>query len=119
MPEWFVAAGLVLVGVGAALLVNLGGSANVVIRRVTSRNLGDLAPGYAASAVGFKVYATLIAALGMVVVGVGVSPAAPLPGVAAILLGVTIFAIASVLVITGEVRTYRALTREREGDGQE
>ena len=113
-----IAAGLVLLGVGAALLVNLGGSAKAVIRRVTSRNLGDLAPGYAASAAGFRVYATLIASLGVVVCGVGVSAAVPLPGVAAILLGVAVFAIASVLAITGEVRAYRALTRQRKGAGQ-
>jgi len=113
-----IAAGLVLVAVGVALLVNLGGSANLVIRRVTSRKLGDLAPGYAASALGFKVYATLVAALGIVVCGIGLSLAAPIPGVVAILVGVAVFAIASVLAITGEVRTYRALTRERKEAGQ-
>jgi len=69
MRDLIVALGLVLVAVGVVLLVNLGGSADSVIRRVTSRNLGELAPGYAASRGGFKVYATLVLALGVSVAG--------------------------------------------------
>jgi hypothetical protein len=113
MRELIVALGLVLVAVGAVLLVNLGGSADAVIRRVTSRNLGELAPGYAARRGGFRVYATLILALGVAVAGLGISAGAPLPGAVAMVLGVLLFAIASVLAIRGEVRTYRALPGRR------
>ncbi len=108
------AIGLVLLVVGAALLTNLGGSAEAVIRRVTSRNLGELAPGYAARNGGFKVYATLILALGVAVAGLGISPNAAVAGAAAIVLGVAVFVIASVVAIRGEVRTYRALTARRD-----
>jgi hypothetical protein len=103
-------------GVGTILLVNLGGAANVVIRRLTSRNLGELAPGYAASPRGLRAYATLILALGLAVAGVGVSPSAALAGVLGIALGVATFAIASVIAITGELRTYRALPRPPRRD---
>ena len=103
------ALGLVLVGVGAALLINLGGAADTVIRRVTSRNLGELAPGYAASAGGFRVYATLVLALGVTAAGLGISAGAAVPGAVAMVLGIAVFVIASVVAITGEVRTYRAL----------
>jgi hypothetical protein len=114
MRELVVALGLVLVAVGTVLLVNLYGSADAVIRKVTSRNLGELAPGYAASPRGFRVYATLILALGVAVAGLGISPGVPVAGAVAIVLGVVVFAIASVVAISGEVRTYRALpSRER------
>ena len=103
------ALGLLLVAVGAVLVVNIGGAADAVIRQVTSRNLGELAPGYAATRGGFRVYATLILALGVAVTGLGISPGAPLVGAVAMVLGVVVFAIASVVAIRGEVRTYRAL----------
>jgi hypothetical protein len=109
MPELVVTLGVVLVAVGAVLLTNLGGAAEAVIRSLTSRNLGELAPGYAASRGGFRVYATLILALGIAVAGLGVSPGAPLAGLAAMILGVAVFVIASVVAIRGEIRTYRAL----------
>jgi hypothetical protein len=106
-----VALGLLLMGVGTILLVNLGGAADAVIRRLTSRNLGELAPGYAASPGGFRVYATLILALGLAVAGVSISPSAALAGVLGIVLGVVVFVTASVIAIKGELRTYRALPR--------
>ena len=115
MRELIIALGLVLVAVGVVLLVNLGGSADMVIRRLTSRNLGELAPGYAASRGGFRVYATLILALGVAVAGLGVSTGAALWGAVAVVLGVLVFAIASVVAIRGEVRTYRALPDRRRG----
>jgi len=98
-------------GVGTVLLINLGGAADAVIRRVTSRHLGELAPGYAASPGGFRVYATLILALGETVAGVGISPSVSSAGLLGIALGVAVFAIASVIAIRGEIRTYRALSR--------
>jgi hypothetical protein len=109
-----IAIGLLLVVAGVALLLNLGGLGEMVIRRVTSRNLGDLAPGYAASKGGFRVYATLILAIGVTVSGLGLSPSAAIAGVVAIGVGALVFVTASVIAILGEVRTYRALPdRER------
>jgi hypothetical protein len=43
------ALGLLISAAGAVLLVNLFGAADMVIHRVTSHSLGELAPGYAAS----------------------------------------------------------------------
>jgi hypothetical protein len=108
------ALGLLLVVVGAALLINLGGAADAVIRRVTSRNLGELAPGYAARPGGFRVYSTLVLALGIAVAGLGISSGAAVAGAVAMVLGIAVFVIASVLAIAGEVRTYRALADRRQ-----
>src|SRR6476661_1713636 len=108
-----IAIGLLLVIVGAVLLLNLGGAGDAVIARVTSRNLGELAPGYAASRGGFRVYATLVLALGVAVAGLGISPAAPLAGAIGTAAAVLAFIVASVVAIAGEVRTYRALPRPR------
>ena len=105
------AIGVLLCIVGITLLLNLGGAANAVIRRVTSRSLGELAPGFAASRGGFRVYATLVLAIGVAVVGLGVlGPSAP-AGVVLLAIGLVAFVAASVVAIVGEVRTYRALKR--------
>lgn len=101
--------GLVLLAAGVVLLLDLGGAGGAVIRRVTSRPLGDLAPGYAATTGGFRVYAVLIVAMGLAVGGLGISAAAPLAGAIAIGIGILAFITASVIAIVGEVRTYRAL----------
>ncbi|MEP7104752.1 MAG: hypothetical protein ABI838_02765 [Chloroflexota bacterium] len=106
-----IAIGLLLVIAGAVLLLNLGSAADAVISRVTSRNLGELAPGYGASRGGFRVYATLVLALGVAVGGLGISPAAPLAGAVGMAVGILAFVVASVVAIRGEVRTYRALPR--------
>ena len=108
-----IAIGLPLVIAGAVLLLNLGGAADAVIARVTSRNLGELAPGYAAGRGGFRVYATLVLALGVAVCGLGISPGTPLGGAIAMAVGILAFIVASVVAIAGEVRTYRALPRPR------
>ena len=96
---------------GIALLLNVGGSGDLVIRRVTSRSLGELAPGYAASPGGFKVYATLILAIGVAVAGLGIADWSAALGVGLLVLGIAAFAVASVIAIRGEVTTYRALKR--------
>lgn len=101
--------GLLLLGTGLVLLLDLAGAGRFVISRLTSRNLGGLAPGYAASRAGLRVYATLIGALGAVVIGFAVTPQQPVPGVLAIGAGAAVFVAASVLALIGEVRTYRAL----------
>ena len=103
------AIGAILLGAGVAILFDLGGAAGALTRRVTSRSLGSLAPGYAADPTGLRVYAVLVAGLGLAVAGIGVSPSSPLVGVGALAIGAVVFAIASVLVIAGEVRVYRSL----------
>jgi hypothetical protein len=105
------AIGVILCVVGVTLLLNVGGAADTVIRRVTSRSLGELAPGYAASRSGFKVYATLILAIGVAVTGLEIADRSAPLGVSLLLVGVVGFAIASVIAIAGEVRAYRALKR--------
>ncbi len=104
----------VLVGLGAVLIV----AGNVifyndqfVIDRLTSRSLGSLAPGYAASHRGMRVYAFLIVCIGLTVGGVGLASWFLTTGVIAVAVGVFGFVVFSVLAIVGEVRTYRALKR--------
>jgi hypothetical protein len=105
------AIGVLLVVVGLVLLVNLFGAADLVIRRVTSRSLGELAPGFAASPRGFKTYAALILAIGVLCVGLAMTDRFLPLGAALLVLGAMTFGIASVIAIAGEVETYRALKR--------
>jgi len=101
--------GLLLVAAGAVLLLDLGGAARFVIRRLTSRSLGELAPGFAAGRGGFRVYAALLLFIGLATAGLAVSPALPLLGGIALALGGAGFLIASVVAIIGEGRVYRRL----------
>lgn len=96
---------------GISLLLNLGGAADAVIRKVTSRSLGELAPGFAASPGGFKVYAALVLAIGVAVAGLGIVGQSAALGAGLLALGLAAFGVASVIAIAGEVRTYRALKR--------
>jgi hypothetical protein len=105
------AIGVLLCLAGIILLFNLAGAADAVIRRVTSRSLGGLAPGFAASPGGFRIYALLILAIGVAVVGLGVLGQSTLGGVALVGVGLVAFVAASVVAIVGEVRTYRGLNR--------
>lgn len=103
--------GVILCLAALVLLLNLFGAGDYVIRTVTAKPLGDLAPGYAASKRGFKVYATLLLAVGILCAGVGMT-AKFLPLAAALLVvGAVIFGIASMVAIAGEVETYRMLKR--------
>lgn len=104
--------GLLLTVAGLILLFDVAGAARAVINGVTSRTLGSLAPGYAASSGGFRVYALLLVAFGIAVFGLGLSPWLPLGGAALLVLGLAGFALASIIAIRGEVRTYRALQRK-------
>lgn len=105
------AIGVALVLAGLALLLNLFGAGDVVMRRVTSQPLGELAPGFAASRRGFRTYAVLVLAVGVVCVGLA-EIAHFLPLAAALLIvGALLFGIASVIAIAGEVETYRGLKR--------
>lgn len=105
---------VLLISAGVLLLLNVGGAATAVIRRVTSKNLGQLPAGYAASVGGLRVYAVLLIAIGLATAGFAIAPASPVAGLAAILLGAIAFAVASGIAILGEVRTYRALQRGSE-----
>ena len=105
------AIGVLLCVAGIALLLNLGGSADAVIRKVTSRSLGELAPGFAASRGGFRIYAALVLAIGVAMTGLGVLDQSVAFGGGLLAVGLIVFVAASVMAIVGEVRTYRALKR--------
>lgn len=103
----------ILVPIG--VLITLGGIAvefkrELVIRRVTSQSLGSLAPGYAATRFGLTVYATLIDAVGLATIGLGLT-AWTIYGAALAAFMVALFLVLSVFAIVGEVRVYRALNR--------
>ena len=99
--------GVLLAVAGVVLLLNLFGAGDYVIRTVTSKYLGSLPPGYAASKRGFRVYAVLVLAVGLVCAGFGLTGPLPAMGAGLIVVGVVIFVIASVIAITGEVGTAR------------
>jgi hypothetical protein len=103
--------GVLLCVVGLVLLLNLFGAGDLVIRRVTSRSLGELAPGFAASPRGFRTYAALVIAVGVLCVGLAMTAQFVPLGAALLAVGALLFGIGSVIAITGEVETYRALKR--------
>jgi hypothetical protein len=105
------AIGGALLLVSLVLLFDLGGAGTAVIHRVTSRSLGELAPGFAASRFGFRIYAGLVGSLGLIVVGIAVAQVAPIPGALVIASGLAVFVVLSVIAIRGEITTYRALKR--------
>jgi hypothetical protein len=105
------ALGVVLVVVGLVLLVNLFGAADFVIRRVTSKSLGDLAPGFAATRHGFRTYAALVLAIGILCIGLAMMARFLPLGAALLVVGAMTLGIASVIAIAGEVETYRGLKR--------
>ncbi|TMD97092.1 MAG: hypothetical protein E6I72_07600 [Chloroflexi bacterium] len=99
--------GVVLAVAGVVLLVNLFGAGDHVIRRVTSKYLGSLPPGFAASRRGFRIYALLVFAVGILCLGLAATSWF-LPAAAGLLVvGALIFGIGSVLAIAGEVETAR------------
>ncbi len=99
--------GILLTLAGVVLLLNLFGAGDYVIRTVTSKYLGSLPPGFAASKRGFRVYAALVIAVGLVCLGIGLV-GSWLPVAAGLLvIGAVVFGIASVMAITGEVETSR------------
>jgi hypothetical protein len=99
--------GLILAAAGLILYGDVAGAGRAAIRAVTSKSLGSLAPGYAATRGGFRTYALLLAALGVAVTGAGLAPYQPLVGLALIALGVLGFLLLSVVAIAGEIRTLR------------
>jgi len=105
------AIGIVLSAAGLILIFNLGGAADLVMRRVTQQSLGQLAPGFAATRRGFNAYAALVLAIGVFALGLGVAGSFVAVGTSLMVLGGITFAGASVIAIAGEVTTYRALKR--------
>ncbi|MHB8588745.1 MAG: hypothetical protein ACYDA0_07830 [Candidatus Dormibacteraceae bacterium] len=103
--------GVLLCLAGVVLLANLFGAADLVMRRVTSQSLGELAPGFAASRRGFRTYAVLVLAVGILCLGLAATAWFIPLGAALLVLGAMTFGIASVIAIAGEVETYRALKR--------
>ncbi|HET9782265.1 MAG TPA: hypothetical protein VFR33_10845 [Candidatus Dormibacteraeota bacterium] len=99
--------GVLLVLAGVVLLLNVLGAGDYVIRTVTSKYLGSLPPGYAASRRGFQIYAVLVLAVGVVCVGFGLTGRLLPIGAGLIVVGAVIFGIASVVAISGEVETAR------------
>jgi hypothetical protein len=105
------AIGVLLFVVGFVLLLNLFAAGDYVIRHLTSRSLGQLAPGFAATQRGMRTYATLLLAIGIVCLGLG-GVTGNLAAVAGLLvLGAMMFGVASVIAIAGEIETYRALKK--------
>jgi hypothetical protein len=103
--------GVLLFVVGFVLLLDLFGAGDYVIRHLTSRSLGQLAPGFAATQRGMRTYATLLLSIGIVCLGLsGITQ--NLAVVAGLLvLGAMTFGVASVIAIAGEIETYRALKK--------
>lgn len=106
-----IAIGILAVLAGRILHANFAGSADFVIKNMTSRSLGSLAPGYAASSSGFKVYSNLVVAIGIALIGLGALDWWGSFAAIGVLVGIVYFVIFSVVAIVGEVRTYRALKR--------
>ncbi len=101
------AIGIALCVVGSAWLLNVFGAADYMIKRVTSRYLGSLPPGFAATVRGFRVYSVLILALGVLCVGVGtIERSIPLAA-GLLVIGAITFGIASMIALAGEVETAR------------
>jgi len=101
------AIGILLAVAGLVLLFDVFGAGDYAIRAVTSKYLGSLPPGFAASKRGFGVYATLLIAIGIVCIGLGVAGNLPPIGAGLIVVGAVTFGVASVVAISGEVETAR------------
>jgi hypothetical protein len=99
--------GALISAVAIVLLVNLAGAGDYVIRHLTSKSLGSLPPGYAASKHGFQVYALVVLAIGLAFLGIGLAASAVTSGLALLGIGICAFAFSSVLAIRGEISTVR------------
>jgi hypothetical protein len=101
------ALGLLILVAAGILYTNV--AANFLIRHLTSRSLGTLAPGYAASRAGIRTYSNVIASFGIVVIGLGATGWAGTTSAFVAVVGLIMFVAFSAVAIAGEVRTYRAL----------
>ena len=61
--------GILFAAAGFVLLLTVFAAGDYVIRHLTSRSLGELAPGFAATRRGLRTYATLLLAIGVVCLG--------------------------------------------------
>lgn len=102
--------GIVLCLVGAVWLLNVFGAADYTIKRVTSKYLGSLPPGFAASTRGFRVYSVLVLALGVLCLGLGVIERSVPLAAGLLVLGAVTFGVGSMIAIAGEVETARKKT---------
>lgn len=93
--------------IGAVLVFNIAGAGDLVMRTITSRYLGSLPPGYAASKGGFRVYALLVIAIGLLFAGFGLAESSLALGIATFAVGAAGFVVLSVLAIRGEIATAR------------
>lgn len=100
-----------LLVISLVLILDLGGAGTAVIRRVTSKPLGELAPGFAATRLGFRIYAALVGALGLTAVAIAIAQDFPVPGLIVVVAGLLAFVLLSIVAIRGEVQTYRGLKR--------
>jgi len=105
------ALGLLILLAGGILYANVAGAADFLIKNLTSRSLGTLAPGYAASPSGIRVYANVVASFGIVAIGLGSTDWGGSAGAFVAVVGFVLFIAFSAVAIVGEVRTYRALKR--------
>jgi hypothetical protein len=77
-----------------------------VIEHVTSKSLGSLAPGYAATRRGYAAYAGLVTDIGLILIALHFGNPWFVLGV------IALFIVGSVAVVLGEVLTYRTLKRQ-------
>jgi phosphatidylglycerophosphate synthase len=96
---------LILSGVLVVAFFALVAARDFVIDHVTSRSLGSLAPGYAATRRGYYTYAALVGVIGLILLALYIGN----PWL--VLLWISLFLATSIAAIAGEVRTYRELKR--------
>jgi len=90
---------------GVILALNVAGAGDFVMRNVTMRYLGSLPPGFAGSKGGFRVYALLVIAIGLLFAGFGIAETSVSAGIALFAVGAVGFVVLSVLAIRGEIAT--------------
>jgi hypothetical protein len=93
--------------IGLVLFLDVLGAGAFVMRHITSRYLGSLPPGYAASKGGFRVYALLIISIGLLFAGFGAAETSVAIGAVVFFAGAAGFVVLSVLAIRGEIETSR------------
>jgi hypothetical protein len=103
--------GVLFIGVGVVLTFDIAGLGRSVIKNLTSKPLGTLAPGFAATRQGMETYGLVLATCGLMLISVPMASIQPVAGLVGLVGGFIAFLLVSVLAIVGEVRTYRALKR--------
>jgi len=103
--------GALISAAGVALMVDLAGAAGFTIRHLTSKPLGSLPPGYAATPRGLQVYGLVVLAIGLLFMGVALAASAVVSGLALVGVGLVAFGFGSVFAIRGEIATSRSLKR--------